>query len=77
MFGLADTPRICNNAVGVLLHLLSPAQRPMQITQDLRSFWNSTYAEVRREMKIRYPRHPWPEDPWSAPATHRTKPRGS
>jgi ATP-dependent helicase HrpB len=77
LFGLAQSPTVCNGRIGITLHLLSPAGKPLQITQDLRSFWNSTYAEVRREMKIRYPRHPWPEDPWSAPATHRTKPRGS
>jgi ATP-dependent helicase HrpB len=77
LFGLAQSPTVCNGTVGVTLHLLSPAGKPLQITQDLRNFWNSTYAEVRKEMKIRYPRHPWPEDPWSAPATHKTKPRGS
>ena len=77
LFGLAQSPTIANGQVVVTLHLLSPAGKPLQITQDLKSFWNSTYAEVRKEMKIRYPRHPWPEDPWSAPATHKTKPRGS
>ncbi len=77
LFGLAQSPMVCNGKIVITLHLLSPAGKPLQITQDLSSFWNSTYAEVRREMKIRYPRHPWPEDPWSAPATHRTKPRGS
>ena len=75
LFGLAQSPAVCNGQVVVTLHLLSPAGKPLQITQDLRNFWNSTYAEVRKEMKIRYPRHPWPEDPWSAPATHKTKPR--
>lgn len=77
LFGLAQSPTVCNGTVGVTLHLLSPAGKPLQITQDLSSFWNSTYADVRKEMKIRYPRHPWPEDPWSAPATHKTKPRGT
>jgi ATP-dependent helicase HrpB len=77
LFGLAQSPTVANGKMVVTLHLLSPAGKPLQITQDLKSFWNSTYAEVRKEMKIRYPRHPWPEDPWSAPATHKTKPRGT
>lgn len=77
LFGLAQSPTVANGKIVVTLHLLSPAGKPLQITQDLSNFWNSTYAEVRREMKIRYPRHPWPEDPWSAPATHRAKPRGT
>ena len=77
LFGLAQSPTVANGKIVVTLYLLSPAGKPLQITQDLSNFWNSTYAEVRKEMKIRYPRHPWPEDPWSAPATHRTKPRGS
>jgi ATP-dependent helicase HrpB len=77
LFGLADTPRIAKGRVPVLLHLLSPAQRPIQVTQDLRGFWERTYPEVRKELKGRYPRHPWPEDPWSAKATARAKPRGT
>ena len=77
LFGLADTPRIAEGRIPLTLHLLSPGGRPLQVTQDLRSFWASTYAEVRREMKGRYPRHPWPEDPWTASATHRAKPRGT
>jgi ATP-dependent helicase HrpB len=77
LFGLAQSPTVANGKIIITLHLLSPAGKPLQITQDLSSFWNSTYAEVRSEMKIRYPRHPWPEDPWSAPATHKTKPRGT
>jgi ATP-dependent helicase HrpB len=56
-----------------MLHLLSPAQRPIQVTQDLESFWRNTYPEVRKELKGRYPKHPWPDDPWSAEATARTK----
>ncbi|HET8819790.1 MAG TPA: ATP-dependent helicase HrpB [Xanthomonadaceae bacterium] len=75
LFGLADTPRIVDGRVPVVLHLLSPAGRPLQVTADLRSFWNTTWPEVRKEMKGRYPKHPWPEDPWTAPATHRAKPR--
>ncbi len=77
LFGLADTPRIARGRVPVVLHLLSPAQRPIQVTQDLRGFWERTYPEVKKELKGRYPRHPWPDDPWSAPPTHRAKPRGT
>ena len=77
LFGLADTPRIADGRVPLTLHLLSPAGRPLQVTQDLRGFWDRTWPEVRSEMKGRYPKHPWPEDPWNATATHRAKPRGS
>ncbi len=77
LFGLADTPRIADGRIPLLLHLLSPGGKPLQVTSDLRNFWNSTYAEVRKEMKGRYPKHPWPDDPWSAQATHRAKPRGT
>ncbi len=75
LFGLADTPTICHGEVKVLLHLLSPAQRPMQVTQDLRGFWDRTYPEVKKELMGRYPKHHWPDDPWSAPATARAKRR--
>jgi ATP-dependent helicase HrpB len=75
LFGLADTPRIADGRVPLTLHLLSPAGRPLQVTQDLRGFWDRTWPEVRREMKGRYPKHPWPEDPWTARPTHRAKPR--
>jgi len=75
MFGLADTPTICNGKVPVILHLLSPAQRPVQVTQDLKGFWLRTYPEVKRELKGRYPKHYWPEDPWDATPTARVKPR--
>ncbi len=75
LFGLADTPRIAKGRVGVTLHLLSPAQRPIQVTQDLRGFWERTYPEVKKELKGRYPRHPWPDDPWTAAPTARAKPR--
>ena len=77
LFGLADTPAIADGRVPLTLHLLSPGGKPLQVTGDLRSFWNRTYPEVRKEMKGRYPRHPWPDDPWSATATHRAKPRGT
>jgi ATP-dependent helicase HrpB len=77
LFGLADTPRIADGRVPLTLHLLSPGGKPLQITRDLRSFWDRTYPEVKKEMKGRYPRHPWPDDPWSATATHRAKPRGT
>lgn len=72
-FGWAQTPRVCG--VPVLFHLLSPAGRPLAITDDLASFWSGPYAEVRAQMRGRYPKHPWPEDPWSAPATSRTRGR--
>ena len=77
LFGLADTPRIADGRVPLTLHLLSPGGKPLQITQDLRSFWERTYPEVKKEMKGRYPRHPWPDDPWTAAPTHRAKPRGT
>ena len=76
LFGLADTPRIADGRVPLTIHLLSPAGRPLQVTQDLRGFWERTYPEVRKEMKGRYPKHPWPDDPWNATPTHRAKPRG-
>ncbi|MGN6120108.1 MAG: ATP-dependent helicase HrpB [Rhodanobacter sp.] len=76
LFGLADTPRVGGGRIPVTLHLLSPAGRPIQVTQDLRGFWERTYPEVKKELKGRYPRHPWPDDPWTAQATHRAKPRG-
>ncbi|MEK7734519.1 MAG: ATP-dependent helicase HrpB [Pseudomonadota bacterium] len=75
MFGLADTPRIARGRVPVTLHLLSPARRPIQVTQDLKGFWERTYLEVKKEMKGRYPRHPWPDDPWNATPTARAKRR--
>ncbi len=63
LFGLAETPRLAGGRVPVLLHLLSPAGRPVQVTQDLASFWNRTYPDVRKELRGRYPRHPWPDNP--------------
>jgi ATP-dependent helicase HrpB len=75
MFGLAETPRIAFGRVPVLIHLLSPARRPIQVTADLRSFWNGAYREVCKELRGRYPRHPWPDDPWEAQATRHVKKR--
>ncbi|TFH86778.1 ATP-dependent helicase HrpB [Billgrantia azerbaijanica] len=75
-FGWRASPRIADGRVAVLLHLLSPARRPLQVTADLASFWANGYPEVRKEMRGRYPKHPWPEDPLSAEATARTKRRG-
>jgi len=77
LFGLVDTPRVGSGRIPVTLHLLSPAGRPIQVTQDLKGFWERTYPEVKKELKGRYPRHPWPDDPWTAVPTHRAKPRGS
>jgi ATP-dependent helicase HrpB len=75
LFGLAETPKIGPHKTPVTFALLSPAGRPVQVTRDLRSFWNGAYQEVRKELRARYPRHPWPEDPWTAQATHRTTKR--
>ncbi len=75
LFGLAETPRIANGRQQVLLHLLSPARRPVQVTQDLANFWRTTYAEVKKDLKGRYPKHYWPDDPLIAEATARIKPR--
>ncbi|MFD5869026.1 ATP-dependent RNA helicase [Corynebacterium sp. NPDC060344] len=74
-FGLADTPALVDGRVPVQLQLLSPAGRPLAVTQDLRSFWDGPYTQVRAEMRGRYPKHPWPEDPWTAQATKRTNRR--
>ncbi|MCC2656313.1 MAG: hrpB [Panacagrimonas sp.] len=77
MFGCAQTPTVCAGRVPVLLHLLSPAQRPVAVTQDLAGFWERGYLEVRKDLRGRYPRHPWPDDPRAAAPTHRAKPRGT
>ncbi|BEH10167.1 MULTISPECIES: ATP-dependent helicase HrpB [Geobacter] len=76
MFGCADTPAVAWGRVPVVVHLLSPAGRPLQVTSDLRGFWNGAYQEVKKEMRGRYPKHPWPDDPWSAVPTRRTKRSG-
>ncbi len=75
LFGLAETPRVADGRVPVTLHLLSPARRPIQVTRDLGSFWERTYPEVKKELQGRYPKHPWPDDPWSATPTHRPRHR--
>jgi len=66
VFGWTDTPRILGGVVPVVLHLLGPNYRPVQVTQDLRSFWSTTYFQVRKDLKARYPKHAWPEDPLTA-----------
>jgi ATP-dependent helicase HrpB len=76
MFGLAETPRIAGGRVPLTIHLLSPAHRPVQVTRDLASFWRTTYFEVRKDLKGRYPKHYWPDDPMQATPTHRARPRG-
>ena len=73
MFGYQGKPSICNGQILLMLHLLSPAKKPLQITQDLPHFWSSSYFEVRKEMRGRYPKHPWPEDPMKTEATRFTK----
>jgi ATP-dependent helicase HrpB len=75
LFGLAETPVLGPKRVPITINLLAPNGRPVQTTSDLRSFWQRTYPEVRKELRGRYPRHPWPDDPWTATPTHRTKKR--
>jgi ATP-dependent helicase HrpB len=75
MFGATETPRVGGGSVPVTLHLLSPAHRPVQVTRDLAGFWRSTYFEVRKDLKGRYPKHHWPDDPLQAAPTHRARPR--
>lgn len=77
VFGLKQTPKIAGGRVPVVMHLLSPAQRPVQVTRDLESFWANGYALVRKDLRGRYPKHYWPEDPHEAVATHRVRPRPS
>jgi ATP-dependent helicase HrpB len=76
LFGQTDTPKICNGKVNVLIHLLSPARRPLAVTQDLHSFWTTVYPEIRTQMRARYPKHVWPEDPLSAKPTNKTIKKG-
>jgi len=77
LFGLNTHPSIANGAIPLVLELLSPAQRPVQVTRDLPGFWRGSYAAVRSDLRGRYPRHPWPEDPANAIPTRRVKPRGT
>lgn len=77
LFGLDKHPTIAGGRVPLILHLLSPAQRPIQITRDLPGFWRGSWAAVRADMRGQYPKHPWPEDPLTAPPTRRAKPRGT
>jgi ATP-dependent helicase HrpB len=75
VFGWTATPAVADGRVPVVLHLLSPARRPVAITSDLASFWKQGYPQVRADLRARYPRHPWPEDPLTAVPTKRVKPR--
>ena len=75
MFGATETPRILDGAIALQVHLLSPAGRPLQVTRDLRAFWSNAYPQVKAEMKGRYPKHPWPDDPLAAAPTRHTKNR--
>ncbi|WP_047308906.1 ATP-dependent helicase C-terminal domain-containing protein, partial [Rhodopseudomonas palustris] len=77
LFGLTAHPSVAGGAVPLVLELLSPAHRPVQVTRDLPGFWRGSYAGVRTDLRGRYPRHPWPEDPASAPPTRRAKPKGT
>ncbi len=75
LFGEGETPRLAGGRVPVLLHLLGPNYRAEQITQDLASFWANTYPQVRKDLRSRYPKHSWPDDPLSAPPVARGRPR--
>jgi len=75
LFGMTETPTVAGGRVRVMVHLLAPNGRPQQITDDLKSFWATTYHQVRAELRGRYPKHHWPEDPLTAEPTRRTRPR--
>jgi ATP-dependent helicase HrpB len=75
LFGLARHPTIAGGRIPLVIELLSPAHRPVQVTRDLPGFWRGSYAAVKAEMKGRYPRHPWPDDPLAAAPTKRAKRR--
>ena len=75
VFGLLETPTVNQGRVKIVMHLLSPGYKPVQVTQDLKSFWSNTYPEVRKELRVRYLRHSWPEDPWTAKAVRGVKKR--
>lgn len=73
VFGLSDTPLLNKGKTKVVLHLLSPGYKPVQVTTDLKSFWNNLYHEVKKELQRRYPKHAWPDDPWTADAVAKGK----
>jgi ATP-dependent helicase HrpB len=75
VFGLTESPRVAGGRVPVTMCLLSPAHRPVQVTRDLAGFWATSYFEVRKELRGRYPKHEWPENPLTAAPTRRAKPR--
>jgi ATP-dependent helicase HrpB len=75
LFGWPETPTVASGRMPLVLHLLAPNYRPQQVTRDLRNFWNVTYVEVRKEMRVRYPKHDWPIDPWNAVASRGAKRR--
>jgi ATP-dependent helicase HrpB len=75
LFGLTATPTVWEGQVPITLHLLGPNYRPVQMTSDLAGFWRNTYAEVRKELRARYPKHSWPEDPLTAPPVAKGRPR--
>jgi ATP-dependent helicase HrpB len=75
MFGTRETPTVLGGRVALTLHLLSPAQRPVQVTRDLAGFWRTSYFDVRKDLRARYPKHPWPDDPLAEPPTKRARPR--
>lgn len=75
MFGVPETPRINQGNIGLVLHLLSPGFKPVQVTRDLKNFWNTTYFEVKSELQRRYPKHAWPDDPWTATPVAKGRPR--
>jgi ATP-dependent helicase HrpB len=75
LFGQTETPKICGGTVSVLVHLLSPARRPLAVTQDLHSFWTNVYPGIRVQLRARYPKHVWPEDPLTAKPTNKIKRR--
>ena len=77
LYGLAKHPSLAGGRVPLVLELLSPAHRPIQVTRDLPGFWRGSWRDARIDMKGRYPRHLWPEEPWLAQATTRAKPRGT
>ena len=77
LYGLKHHPMVGKGTVPLTLSLTSPAHRPIQTTRDLPAFWSGSWRDVAKEMRGRYPKHPWPDDPGSATATHRAKPRGT